>query len=645
MTQRQLTEQWPLISVVIPCYNQAGYLMESVASVQAAYAGELEIIVVNDGSTDPHTARQLRELLTYYPEVQILDQPNAGLSAARNTGIRMANGTYIQLLDADDLLLPGKLTRQVEHFAVANALDVSVSNFLLADEWLISFSKPEEAIAQFDLSVEDFLFKWERGFVIPIHGALFHRRVFDRVLFEVGARAKEDWQFWCQLALNKYRMAYLPLHAAIYRQHEHSMRRSYLNMGRSWIQAVVNLDQKVRHSHPLFFEAGMAWFEQCYRSHPSYRAEIAALQASRQVVSAAAAVQAPGPTPKEPEPEELAELILRDLAPLGTPCDKPLITVVVPIYNHYGFLRNCLGSLSAQGDVAFDVICVEDCSSDLRVTRLMRALANRLARLHVIVHDENRGIIKSQMEAVEQARGGFIAFLDCDDALGEGALNQVAAEIAKQPDVDYFFTDRLDVGNDDTVIRRANYGGYDSIKPSGNIRDDLLDGMVASHLKVIRRSAYLGAGGGDPAFDGIQDWEIALTVAERGEFRYIPEALYRHRIHSRSVTTSSGISQMRKTNRLRRRFQERWMASGEDAPVEIAIGDRSVALNMEDVKAIWRAGRRCVLKLEGMPIVPVINAIREFNSYFDRIVYTQPQVFAALVGYVWSPEILQRASQ
>ncbi|SPC11696.1 glycosyltransferase family 2 protein [Cupriavidus taiwanensis] len=643
MTKRELTAQWPRVSVVIPCYNQAGYLMESIASAKAAYAGDLEIIVVNDGSTDPHTARQLREVLTYYPEVQVMDQQNAGLSAARNAGIHQATGTYIQLLDADDLLLPGKLTRQVEHFSVASALDVSVSNFLLSDESLISFSKPEEAIAQFNLSIEDFLFKWERGFAIPIHGALFHRRVFDRVLFEVNSRAKEDWQFWCELALNEFRMAYLPLHAAIYRQHGHSMRRSYLNMGRSWIQAVANLDRKVRHTHPLFFEAGMAWFEQCYRSHPSYRSEVAALQASKQAVPAALGPAESGAD--EPEPEELAERILQDLASLATPSDQLLITVVVPIYNHYGFLRQCLSSLQAQGDVAFEVICVEDHSSDVRVTRLMQALANRLSRLHVITHRENYGITRSQMEAVGLARGAFIAFLDCDDALGEGALGRVAAEIERKPGVDYFFTDRLDVGTDDTVVRHARYGGYDNIQPTGNIRDDLLDGMVASHLKVIRRSAFLAAGGGESSFDGIQDWEIALTVAEAGEFHYIPEALYRHRIHAQSVTTASAISQMRKTNRLRRRFQERWMEAGSDTLVEFVIDDRSAVLNLNEVKAAWRAGRRCILTLSGMPIVPVINAIREFNSYFDRITYTQPEVFAVLIGYVWSPEILQRTSQ
>ncbi|WP_249212173.1 hypothetical protein [Burkholderia cenocepacia] len=87
-----------------------------------------------------------------------------------------------------------------------------------------------------------------------------------------------------------------------------------------------------------------------------------------------------------------------------------------------------------------------------------------------------------------------------------------------------------------------------------NIKNDLLDGMVASHLKVIRRSTYLKAGGSDDAFSGIQDWELALKIAEFGRFHYLHEPLYRHRVHTRSVTSSDSVGQFRKTNIVRRRF-------------------------------------------------------------------------------------------
>ncbi|WP_241285177.1 glycosyltransferase family 2 protein, partial [Burkholderia cenocepacia] len=137
----------PLVSVVIPCYNQAQYLIESVSSALDAYSGPLEIIIVDDGSTAARTGAYLRAAEALSPVVQVISQPNAGLSGARNTGIAAAKGEFIQLLDADDLIIPPKLDLQVAHFRVGNALDVSISNFLLCDDSRTVFSKHDEAIA------------------------------------------------------------------------------------------------------------------------------------------------------------------------------------------------------------------------------------------------------------------------------------------------------------------------------------------------------------------------------------------------------------------------------------------------------------------------------------------------------------------
>lgn len=149
----------PLVSVVIPCFNQAQYLNESISSVLDAYRGPLEIIVVDDGSTASRTDIHLRAAEALSPAVRVISQQNAGLSGARNTGIAAANGEFVQLLDADDLIVPPKLDLQVAHFQVANALDVSVSNFLLCDDSRSVFSKHDEAIAHSALVLSDFLYK------------------------------------------------------------------------------------------------------------------------------------------------------------------------------------------------------------------------------------------------------------------------------------------------------------------------------------------------------------------------------------------------------------------------------------------------------------------------------------------------------
>ena len=91
-----------LVSVVIPCYNQAHYLGEAIESALGQAYRPVEVIVVDDGATD-----STFEVATAYAEVRCVRQANQGLAAARNAGLRAARGEYVAFLDADDRLLPG----------------------------------------------------------------------------------------------------------------------------------------------------------------------------------------------------------------------------------------------------------------------------------------------------------------------------------------------------------------------------------------------------------------------------------------------------------------------------------------------------------------------------------------------------------
>lgn len=97
------------VSVIIPCFNSARYLESAIDSVVEQDYERLEIIVVDDGSVD--TSAQIAR--AYGDPVHVLSQPNAGASAARNTGVRAANGDLLGFLDADDVWLPGKLKLQI----------------------------------------------------------------------------------------------------------------------------------------------------------------------------------------------------------------------------------------------------------------------------------------------------------------------------------------------------------------------------------------------------------------------------------------------------------------------------------------------------------------------------------------------------
>jgi len=102
----------PQVSVVIPCYNHGTYLAGALLTVFEQTYGSWEVIIVDDGSTDPETVSILSELDV--PRVRVVYQDNTGLPGARNTGIRQARGEFIVPLDADDELLPEYLATMVD---------------------------------------------------------------------------------------------------------------------------------------------------------------------------------------------------------------------------------------------------------------------------------------------------------------------------------------------------------------------------------------------------------------------------------------------------------------------------------------------------------------------------------------------------
>ena len=93
-----------LISVIVPAYNYAHLLPRALDSVFVQWAADIELLVVNDGSQD-NTAEVLTEYQARHPQLQVIQQSNAGAAAARNHGIRLARGRYALLLDADDELV------------------------------------------------------------------------------------------------------------------------------------------------------------------------------------------------------------------------------------------------------------------------------------------------------------------------------------------------------------------------------------------------------------------------------------------------------------------------------------------------------------------------------------------------------------
>lgn len=193
-----------LVSVVIPAYNAAATLRQSLAEVRAQQHRPLEIIVVDDGSTDA-TAEVARN----GGATTVIRQDNAGPSAARNAGIRAARGDYIAFLDADDHWTADKLAAQMALFAAHPELGLCFTDAEIqrsptaGGQCFTVFAAKGLSAAVFgsDWQVVDAAAKLVRDNFITTSSVVVRRAVLPEPAFEPGRRHAEDWQLWLQLAL------------------------------------------------------------------------------------------------------------------------------------------------------------------------------------------------------------------------------------------------------------------------------------------------------------------------------------------------------------------------------------------------------------------------------------------------------------
>jgi hypothetical protein len=198
----------PSISVITPCYNGGKYLRETIESVLAQTYPPLEMIVVDDGSTDDSAA--IAE--SFGPPVRVIRQTNQGESAARNRGIAEARGDYLHFLDADDLLHPEAFARLADAVRDTPGAVALMGCAYFTDDPQRPYAIVLPRCAQwFPDIIQDNL-----G---VIHGWLLPKRwVVECGAFSQTLAYFEDWDLWCQVALRQPPLIPVPFVGCYYRR-------------------------------------------------------------------------------------------------------------------------------------------------------------------------------------------------------------------------------------------------------------------------------------------------------------------------------------------------------------------------------------------------------------------------------------------
>ncbi len=187
----------PLISVIVPCYNQAQYMDECLQSVLDQTYQNWECIIVNDGSPD-NTEEVARRWLNKDSRFRYFYKDNGGAGSARNLGLKKSNGTWIQFLDGDDFINKDKLS-------LVEKVELKI-NFIYTDFNLYSNGEilpPFCDLSRYQLTISNLITYWDNGFNIPIHCPIIKRELIGDLRFIDEFKLHEDWLFWIMLFNDK----------------------------------------------------------------------------------------------------------------------------------------------------------------------------------------------------------------------------------------------------------------------------------------------------------------------------------------------------------------------------------------------------------------------------------------------------------
>lgn len=189
----------PLVSILIPCYNAEKWLSETINSALDQTWKNIEIIIVDDGSTDS----SLAIAKTFESKnIKVLSQENRGASSARNQALIYAQGEFIQYLDADDLLAIDKIELQI------NLAQRGHSVYVISGEWGRFYNSPLEtnftkkSLWQDKSSIDWLIDCWKKREMMPLHSWLVPRNIADQAgIWNENLSLNDDGEYFCRVIL------------------------------------------------------------------------------------------------------------------------------------------------------------------------------------------------------------------------------------------------------------------------------------------------------------------------------------------------------------------------------------------------------------------------------------------------------------
>ena len=448
-------DNMPKVSVIIPCYNQAQYLDESIDSVLAQTFQDFEIIVVDDGSDDKTSMKILNNYKK--PKTKLIRTSNQGPSCARNTGIKIANGDYILPLDADDRIEDSYLEKAV------NILDKHPEIGIVYCEAEL-FGKQS---GKWDL--EEYAFP-----DVLLHNCIFCTAMFRKSDWaKVGGYKKEmninieDWEFWLSLIEQGLEVYRIPEVLFYYRIKKVSRTSDSVPYDQSMQAKLVKFHRKLYEDNLDYI------IESYYKSHTTANKlnhrvnvlnrelsgknqkvrELNRIKSSRswKLTKPLRSVGTLARKFKNAINNSFIKSIYLNLLVLLSNNKNAKISIIMANYNYAHLLTKAINSVISQSYDNWELIIIDDGSSDESLD-IINEFINSNPKISLYQHENgiNKGLNETLCLGLKKSNGKYIAFLEPDDWWETNYLKEKMDILNKDPRVKFIFND-VDLFSDEKV--------------------------------------------------------------------------------------------------------------------------------------------------------------------------------------------------
>ena len=451
------------VSVVIPVYNVEDYLVECLDSIVNQTLKDIEIICVNDGSTDK-SLDILKEYATKDSRISVYSQENGGHAVATNRGMKLAKGKYLYLMDSDDILKVETALEETYKIAEEKKLDFvifqSINYYMDKNEFVKKENYSMNALADY---VGDKVFNWKdiKDYIFTITvtpwSKLYNREFIEKsgAKFPEGLVFEDNVFFW-EVLFSAERISFYREHLFVRRWHSSSFTVSGGPQFKDSIQ-VMRLVWNVFKKFNVFkeyeeilyhrridlgymrFRLIRDEFKEDYlselkvsfneiKNEENFDIIFNKLSLRDQTIFSAVA--------ESKNADELIDTInfFDDGKKLKKPKDPIKVSIMMPVYNLENYIEGAIDSILKQSLENLELVCVNDGSTDGSY-EVLKAFEKKYDFIRVFTQ-ENQGAGPALNRCISEAKGEYIAFLDADDMYIDSNALEKMYEIGSKNNAD-----------------------------------------------------------------------------------------------------------------------------------------------------------------------------------------------------------------